>query len=96
MPSLATVASEPAQAVVARPRVTVLYASQTGNSRRVAEKLGQAFAAAGVEQRVLASGDYTLRHLAEERFLYVVASTHGDGEPPDDARALEGMRRLTR
>ena len=61
MPALATVAAEPAQAVVARPRVTVLYASQTGNSRRVAEKLGQAFAAAGVEQRVLASGDYSLR-----------------------------------
>jgi len=75
-------------APVERPRVTVLYASQTGNSRRVAEKLGQALESAGFQKNVVATGDYALKQFADERFLYVVASTHGDGEPPDDARAL--------
>jgi sulfite reductase (NADPH) flavoprotein alpha-component len=77
-----------AAAPVERPRVTVLYASQTGNSRRVAEKLGQALESAGFQKNVVATGDYALKQFADERFLYVVASTHGDGEPPDDARAL--------
>ena len=76
------------EVVALRPRVTVLYASQTGNGRRIAEKLGLALEAAGFEKRVLATGDYSLKQLGEERFLYVVASTHGDGEPPDDARPL--------
>jgi sulfite reductase (NADPH) flavoprotein alpha-component len=69
-------------------RVTVLYASQTGNSRRVAEKLGQALTNAGLRASVLAAGDYALKQFADDRFLCVIASTHGDGEPPDDARAL--------
>ena len=69
-------------------RITVLYASQTGNSRRVAEKLGHALTAAGLNAAVTAAGDYAFKQLADEKFLCVIASTHGDGEPPDDARAL--------
>lgn len=69
-------------------RIAVLYASQTGNSRRIAEKLGHALTAAGLNAAVMAAGDYALKQLADEKFLCVVASTHGDGEPPDDARAL--------
>ena len=83
-PAVAAAVAAPA----ARPRVTVLYASQTGNSRRVAEKLGQALESAGLQKNVVATGDYALKQFADERYLYVVASTHGDGEPPDDARAL--------
>jgi len=69
-------------------RATVLYASQTGNGRRIAERLGRSLEAAGLTARVVATGDYALRELSTERVLYVVASTHGDGEPPDDARGL--------
>lgn len=87
-PALAAAVPVAVPPPVARPRVTVLYASQTGNSRRVAEKLGQALETAGFEKNVVATGDYALKQFADERFLYVVASTHGDGEPPDDARAL--------
>jgi sulfite reductase (NADPH) flavoprotein alpha-component len=69
-------------------RATVLYASQTGNGRRVAEKLGRSLEAAGLAASVVSAADYPTRQLAQERLLYLVASTHGDGEPPDDARAL--------
>jgi sulfite reductase (NADPH) flavoprotein alpha-component len=67
---------------------TVLYGSQTGNARRLAERLGRSLEAAGLAANVVSTGDYPLKKLAEERLLYVVVSTHGDGEPPDDARAL--------
>jgi sulfite reductase (NADPH) flavoprotein alpha-component len=38
--------------------------------------------------RTLSTGKYPLRELEKERLLYVVISTQGDGDPPDDARAF--------
>ena len=70
------------------PRVTVLYGSQTGNSRSLAEKLHQQLEAAGLESRVLRTGEYQVRELAKETLLYVVISTQGDGDPPDDAKSF--------
>ena len=89
-------AASPVQALqpAARPaaetaaRVLVLFASQTGNGRRIAERLGRSLEGAGLAPEVVAAGDYPLRRLAEERLVYLVASTHGDGEAPDDARPL--------
>jgi sulfite reductase (NADPH) flavoprotein alpha-component len=69
-------------------RLAVVYGSQTGNGRRIAERLGQAAEAAGIAVRVHAARDYPLRDLANERLLTVVVSTHGDGDPPDDARGF--------
>jgi len=71
-----------------RPRATVLYASQTGNGRRIAEALLATLEARGLAARAVAAGDYALRELAQERLLYLIASTHGDGDPPEDARAF--------
>jgi sulfite reductase (NADPH) flavoprotein alpha-component len=80
----------PAPAPRAEPsgRLAVVYGSQTGNGRRIAERLGQAAEAAGLAVRVYAARDYPLRDLAKERLLTVVVSTHGDGDPPDDARGF--------
>ena len=66
-------------------RFTVLYGSQTGNSRRVAERLAERATAAGLHVRVLRTGAYPLRELAQERHLALVISSQGDGDPPDDA-----------
>jgi sulfite reductase (NADPH) flavoprotein alpha-component len=72
----------------ATARLTIVYGSQTGNSRRIAERLGRAAEAAGLAARVYASGNYPLKDLARERLLVVVVSTQGDGDPPDDARGF--------
>ena len=69
-------------------RLAVVYGSQTGNGRRIAERLGRAAEAAGLAVRVYAARDYPLKDLAQERLLAVVVSTHGDGDPPDDARGF--------
>jgi sulfite reductase (NADPH) flavoprotein alpha-component len=69
-------------------RASVLYASQTGNGRRIAEKLARSLESQGLATRLLSLGDYPVRELAQERLVYLVASTHGDGDPPDDARAF--------
>ncbi len=67
---------------------TILYGSQTGNGRRLAERLKSQLDAAGVAARLVSTADYSPRRLAEERLLYLVVSTHGEGDPPDDARAF--------
>ena len=81
-PGAPAVRSEPAA------RLAVVYGSQTGNSKRVAERLGRAAEAAGLAVRVYAARDYPLKDLARERYLTVVTSTQGDGDPPDDARSF--------
>jgi sulfite reductase (NADPH) flavoprotein alpha-component len=69
-------------------RLAIVYGSQTGNGKRVAERLGRAAEAAGIAARVYAARDYPLKDLAKERLLTIVMSTHGDGDPPDDARGF--------
>jgi sulfite reductase (NADPH) flavoprotein alpha-component len=78
----------PATRPEAAARLTIVYGSQTGNSKRVAERLGRAAEAAGLATRVYATGSYPLKDLPKERLLVVVVSTQGDGDPPDDARGL--------
>ncbi|MBB5863235.1 assimilatory sulfite reductase (NADPH) flavoprotein subunit [Xanthomonas sp. 3058] len=69
-------------------RLTVLYGSQTGNARREAERLAAEADAAGLSVRLQRADQYPTRELAGERLLYVVISTQGEGDPPDDAIAL--------
>lgn len=69
-------------------RATIVYGSQTGNARRQAEALAAELEQAGLPVRVLRADAYRLRELPAERLLYVVVSTQGDGDPPDDARAF--------
>ncbi|WP_254425122.1 assimilatory sulfite reductase (NADPH) flavoprotein subunit [Rhodanobacter sp. B04] len=81
------VVAEPLVASVARAgeRLSIVYGSQTGNSRRVAEQLASRAEAAGLTVRLLRAGAYPSRELAQERHLVVVISSQGDGDPPDDA-----------
>jgi sulfite reductase (NADPH) flavoprotein alpha-component len=69
-------------------RVTVLFGSQTGNGRRVAEKLHRQLESQGLAARLVNAADFKTRDIATEKLLFLVVSTHGDGDPPDDARAL--------
>src|SRR5688572_3899218 len=78
----------PAPAAAAAPSLTIISASHTNNGRKISEKLLAAVQALGVQARMIKAGDYQAREIAREKLLYVVISTHGDGDPPDEARGL--------
>lgn len=67
---------------------TVLYGTQTGNSKKVATQLHSALKAKGVNATLLNIKDYRPQNLKKETRLYAVVSTQGNGEPPDEARAF--------
>ena len=83
-------ASVVATAVDSKPALTatVLYGSQTGNAKRLAEQLHNDLQAQGIASRVLRASDYPTRELANEKLLLVAISTQGEGEPPEDSIAL--------
>ncbi len=87
-PALAAVPPADTAATDPRERLTVIYGSQTGNARRVAEALAARFEAEGLPVRLLRADAYPTRELKDERFLALVVSTQGDGDPSDDARGL--------
>jgi len=78
----------PAVEAQASTRLTIVYGSQTGNAKRQAEALAREAEGAGLNVRLVRADAYNARELAAERLLYVVISTQGDGDPPDDARGF--------
>lgn len=79
---VAAVASQPAG------KLTIIYASQTGNAKGVAQALKDEADAAGIAAELFSAGDYKGKNLAKETHVIIVASTHGEGEAPDDAIEL--------
>ncbi len=69
-------------------RLTILYGSQTGNAKRVAEALSERISGDGLQVRLVRADRYATRELKDEDLLYIVMSTQGDGEPPDDSLAF--------
>ncbi|EOL9012463.1 NADPH-dependent assimilatory sulfite reductase flavoprotein subunit [Cronobacter malonaticus] len=68
--------------------ITLISASQTGNARRVAEALRDDLLAAQLNVNLVNAGDYKFKQIAQEKLLIVVASTQGEGDPPEEAVAL--------
>lgn len=62
---------------------TVLYATETGNSRRVAEELAATARAQGMHAKAIDTREYKTARFKNERHVLIVAATHGLGEPPD-------------
>ncbi|MCP4321160.1 MAG: assimilatory sulfite reductase (NADPH) flavoprotein subunit [Alteromonadales bacterium] len=65
--------------------LTILYGSQTGNSKGVAEQLAEQATAKGIENKLLSMADYKVKSIKDESHLLIVVSTNGEGEAPDDA-----------
>ncbi|WP_448213195.1 assimilatory sulfite reductase (NADPH) flavoprotein subunit [Colwellia sp. MEBiC06753] len=69
----------------ASPVLTILFASQTGNAKGVAKQVAESAKAAGISVNLKNVADYKPKALKSESHLLIVASTNGEGEPPDDA-----------
>lgn len=87
-PGAARPTAVPTAETQASPQLTIVYGSQTGNAKRLAEQLAQQMETAGFGVRLLRADAYPARELKNERYLVVVMSTQGDGDPPDDARGF--------
>jgi sulfite reductase (NADPH) flavoprotein alpha-component len=62
--------------------VTILYGSRSGNSEYVAAQLTDLLTESGIYANRCDMARYDLQRLTSEKFLVVVVSTHGDGNPP--------------
>jgi sulfite reductase (NADPH) flavoprotein alpha-component len=65
--------------------VTVLYGSQTGNSIGLSKKLAKKLEEQGLQVTLSSMGDFKPNGLKKIENLLIVVSTHGEGEPPDNA-----------
>ncbi len=72
--------------VPATNKITILYGTETGNSKKLATE----FAAKAKQNRIVAKvvgmDQYKLADLTKEEYLLAVVSTHGEGEPPIAAK----------
>lgn len=65
--------------------LTVLFASETGNSKTLAKALVDKAASKGIQARLADMADYKTRGLKDEQDLLVITSTHGEGDAPQTA-----------
>ncbi|KQM41113.1 PepSY domain-containing protein [Sphingomonas sp. Leaf10] len=82
--ALAAVVTDTANVPMTEATTLVAYASQTGSAERIARLTAKALPAAAALP-IAALDDAAL---ARVKRLFVVASTYGEGEPPDTARAF--------
>lgn len=80
-----------AAADIAMPIVTIWYGSETGNGRGVAERLAVDAEARGFKVALASTADIKPRAIAKLDTLLLVMSTHGEGDPPEDAEALHKL-----
>ncbi|NBB06835.1 bifunctional nitrate reductase/sulfite reductase flavoprotein subunit alpha [Pseudomonas monteilii] len=80
-------AALPATALPA-PRHQVLWASQTGNGELLAERCAQRLRGAGLEVQLSCMEAVSPRQLQGAASVLLIASTFGDGDAPDSARAF--------
>ncbi|MCY8641433.1 assimilatory sulfite reductase (NADPH) flavoprotein subunit [Bacillus haynesii] len=76
-------AASPAQPV--SKEVTILFGSQTGNAQGLAENAAKTLTERGFQVTVSAMSDFKPNQLKKLKNLLIVVSTHGEGDPPDNA-----------
>src|ERR1700694_1372252 len=74
--------------------LTILFGSQTGTAEGLAKKAAKEAGKRGFAATVLDMAQTDPTRLAAEKNLLVITSTFGDGEPPDNAKALHAALRL--
>ena len=82
---IAGLGARPSPVSEAASALTILYGSQTGNGEGIASLLAEQAAEQGYAATLRNMGDYEPRNLKRETLVAFVISTHGEGDPPDDA-----------
>lgn len=67
-------------------KVSVLYGTETGNSKSLATRFVQKAKAVGQAAKLTSLDQYRVEDLAKEENVLFIISTHGEGEPPASAK----------
>ncbi|PCL93590.1 assimilatory sulfite reductase (NADPH) flavoprotein subunit [Paenibacillus lautus] len=84
-PQASAAAAVSAPVVSAPKEVTVLYGSQTGNGHGLSKKLSKKLEEVGLQVTMSSMSDFKPNNLKKLQNLLIIVSTHGEGEPPDNA-----------
>jgi sulfite reductase (NADPH) flavoprotein alpha-component len=89
-----SVSGQAQPAAPARPAepLTIVYASESGNSEKLAGDVAKAARKNGLKPTIIDMADLDLPALASAKRLLVIAATWGEGEPP--ARAVRAYHEL--
>ncbi|WP_158771803.1 assimilatory sulfite reductase (NADPH) flavoprotein subunit [Paraglaciecola sp. L1A13] len=68
--------------------ITILYGSQTGNAKALAQGYKAKLDAANIPAKLVNMADYKVKQLKNETHIVAIVSTHGEGDAPDDAVEL--------
>lgn len=76
--------------------LTILYGTETGNSRDLGKALAAAASERGLSPQVYDMSDYKTRQLKDEQDILFIVSTYGEGDPPQPSvgffEFIEGKR----
>lgn len=76
--------------------LTILYGTETGNSRDLGKALAAAASERGLSPQLVDMADYKTRALKDEEDVLIIVSTYGEGDPPQPAvgffEFVEGKR----
>jgi sulfite reductase (NADPH) flavoprotein alpha-component len=67
-------------------KVTIVYGTETGNSKKVATDFALKAKKNSINAKVISLDQYRLTDLPKEEYLLAVISTQGEGEPPTAAK----------
>ncbi len=67
-------------------KITIVYGTETGNSKRLATDFAAKAKQNHIHAKVVGMDQYRLTDLPKEEYLLAVISTHGEGEPPAAAK----------
>ena len=82
----ATVAQTAAAPKANVGKVTIVYGTETGNSKKVATDFALKAKKSSINAKVVSLDQYRLTDLPKEEYLLAVISTQGEGEPPAAAK----------
>lgn len=67
-------------------KISILFGTETGNSKKVATEFAAQAKKHGVNVKLTSLDQYRINDLVKEEYTFIVISTQGDGEPPATAK----------
>jgi sulfite reductase (NADPH) flavoprotein alpha-component len=67
-------------------KISIVFGTETGNSKKLANQLAAQAKKKGIQAKIAAMEQYKIADLSKEEYFFVITSTHGEGEPPIAAK----------